>query len=457
MRSPDSQNPDQPDEPSQDPVEPDSPLESAESASAADGTDDHNANRADSGQPDSPTGDNPNSAEAGDTARAKDSSNEQSGQNTAANDRLIERARFLFDANSNVTDYRSTDNGSSFGSKEIPSGYMPQPVNIPMPVTMLTIAKALALKSIEYYPLFSSAGDQELTMLTHHDSETLISSYIALRIHQPKLDITLRIKKDSARYLEIEASMAGRVTMQHIPSLARAVTGWNGERISPTARMLVHPDGQASIMLSSIFLVDKPASIEQLMEFIDLTIGAMGLAMDYFYRNVPNLSDFDIPPIDATEMGMDQDRALEGAAPKPLAYSTVQEGLRSIGISRMQNLEDGVLCIINGITFGFFLEHGPSLLIKGYWSPSLDPDKDFMRVFLACDDLNATTRTIKAFLETDEDHLQVRVEFICPAGGGLNQEQLERNLSIALRDILQAIHTISTQVSGTSAVQWPEQ
>lgn len=374
-----------------------------------------------------------------------------------ASNEAFDEASAQFDATNAEVPQIHNSFGGGFSAREVPEGYTPQPVNIPLPVSMMTVAKVLSLQGIEYFPMVYTPNEQDLSYISNFDDAGAASSYVALRTHQPCLDITMRIEQETARYLEIEATMSGRVTMHHIPSLARAITGWNRERVSPTARMFIHPDGQASAVLNSTYLVDKPASIEQLTDFIQLTFGAMNLAVVYFHEEITNFTAQTVPPIDASETWMDSETLETGKQPKPLSYPLVQQALKNVGILKMQALDDGLLCIINGITFGIFLEHGPSLLVKGYWSPSLDPVRDFMPVFIACDTVNADNPTVKAFIEHDDARVQVRVEYIAHAGGGLNQEQLERNLSMALHDILRAIHTISTQVSGATAVEWPDQ
>ena len=130
--------------------------------------------------------------------------------------------------------------------------------------------------------------------------------------------------------------------------------------------------------------------------------------------------------------------------------------LRDLGIEKTHGDDAMVLAWINDILVGFFLESGPSLLVKGHWDPGLDPDREYMKAALVCNKWNEDNPTTKAFCVTDEDGLQVRVEFVADPGAGLNTSQLILNVQMAIHFILSAIDRISTEIQGHCAVAWPE-
>lgn len=143
------------------------------------------------------------------------------------------------------------------------------------------------------------------------------------------------------------------------------------------------------------------------------------------------------------------------AAPGPVTIDRVQESLGALGITKTSGQADTLIAWINGVLFGFFIDNGPSYLVKGHWDPGLNPDDDLLRVFLLCNDWNEESLTTKAYTHSDDEGLQVRVEFTVSVGAGLNDAQLEHNTAVAVNQILHALDVISTEVTGVSAVEWP--
>ena len=103
----------------------------------------------------------------------------------------------------------------------------------------------------------------------------------------------------------------------------------------------------------------------------------------------------------------------------------------------------------------FFIESGPTLLIRAFWFPDLDPDSDFMRTFLICNDWNETSTCTKAFPTTDDYGLQVHVDYVAPMSLGLTHHQLSHSIVSAVQLLLEGLHSISVDTCGTSAVHWP--
>lgn len=141
--------------------------------------------------------------------------------------------------------------------------------------------------------------------------------------------------------------------------------------------------------------------------------------------------------------------------PYLVTLDRVRHVLEELGVSRTRGDDDVIVAWVNDVLFGFFLDNGPSYLVKGHWDPSLDPDRDFMRIFLLCNDWNESSINTKAFCHSDSDGLQVRVEFTAPIGEGLNDAQLSHNTAVAINQVLHALDSISSDAIGESVVHWP--
>lgn len=118
--------------------------------------------------------------------------------------------------------------------------------------------------------------------------------------------------------------------------------------------------------------------------------------------------------------------------------------------------EEVVIAWINSVLFGFFVDNGPSYLVKAHWSPNL-PAGARLRVLLICNDFNiaAGRSGAKAYVHVDAAGVQVRVEYTVPVSEGLTDGQLDHASAVAVSQLLYAVHTISAAVTGTSAVGWP--
>ncbi|ALC06286.1 hypothetical protein CDES_09490 [Corynebacterium deserti GIMN1.010] len=142
--------------------------------------------------------------------------------------------------------------------------------------------------------------------------------------------------------------------------------------------------------------------------------------------------------------------------PHAVTTERILEQLHAIGVHKTSGEDDFLLAWINEILLSFFVENGPTLLIKGHWDANMHPEKDFVKLFLICNQWNENSLTTKAFCHSDEAGLQVRVEFSVTTVEGLNDVQLRHNIALAIHHILQAVDSISTEATGSSAVDWPE-
>ena len=94
-----------------------------------------------------------------------------------------------------------------------------------------------------------------------------------------------------------------------------------------------------------------------------------------------------------------------------------------IGVVKTSGEDDFLVAWINEVFLGFFIDNGPTFLVKGHWDPDMDPERDFIKLFMMCNQWNERSLTTKAFCHRDTQGLQVRVEFAVPTAEGLTDGQ----------------------------------
>ncbi|MDO5668873.1 MAG: YbjN domain-containing protein [Corynebacterium sp.] len=325
--------------------------------------------------------------------------------------------------------------------------------------------------------------------------------------------VTAYLDERNPLALVFDTSLRAQVGMEQTGFLARTITTWNHERLGPTMSLRVGDDGSLSLHARSALLLAAGSTPAQLADFVRLSMETARLAVDHLVEDLPELampdsedtvaqrrkqdtaalsgplprdrhvgvneldddvvrlrdldhrrSRQDIDPRDTDEeysATMSTEHDWEDAPepqthPEDVTLERVRETLAGLGIGKTHGDEDVVIAWINDILFGFFLDNGPSYLVKGHWDPGMDPDADFLRMFLLCNDWNEANTTTKAFCHEDDDGLQVRVEFTAPVREGFSDVQLEHNTAVAINQVLHAIDEISTDATGESAVAWPD-
>lgn len=330
--------------------------------------------------------------------------------------------------------------------------------------------------------------------------------------------VTAYLDERSPGALVFDMDMRSTIGMEHTGALARTITAWNHERLGPTLSLRVGHDTAVSLHARSSMLVDTGITDAQLADFVRLSMETARLAVDHLIGDFPELampdsedtaarrrkqdtaalngplprdrhvsvneldddtvrlrdldhrrSREDIEPGEepdpheeysasmSTDHGWDPGEEFDAPEGEPtgVTLERVREALGNLGIEKTHGDEDVIIAWINDVLFGFFLDNGPSYLIKGHWDPGLDPEADFLRMFLLCNDWNEASITTKAFCHEDNDGLQVRVEFTAPVRKGMTELQLEHNTAVAINQVLHAIDEISTDATGESAVAWP--
>ncbi|WBT07977.1 YbjN domain-containing protein [Corynebacterium sp. SCR221107] len=274
-----------------------------------------------------------------------------------------------------------------------------------------------------------------------------------IEVPWPNHDLLIRFEDDFARVLCVDATMTGRVDLSMVNSVAELIADWNGQRVNPAAVLHIDDDGSIRVNFRSTLAVDRGASFDQVCAFLQITADASALASDLFGERFPELTQ---PRHSRKSTFDDVDALIDDSTPEPVDLERVRTSLGELGISKTQGDDVALLAWVNSILIGFFIESSPSLLVKGHWDSDLDAERDFMRCFLVCNEWNEDHITTKAFCTQDEQGLQLRVEYVCDTGAGLNDVQLLHNLSLAVHHILKCIDHLSREISGTPAVDWPE-
>lgn len=132
----------------------------------------------------------------------------------------------------------------------------------------------------------------------------------------------------------------------------------------------------------------------------------------------------------------------------------VKQTLFHIGVTRVDVINDtSVICLINGVPFAFHVETGPKLAVKGVWNANGSPE-DFLRIFMVCNEYNASMPTGCAYCHRNADGVQVQIDVNAPIEFGLNDAQLNERLGRAIKAILRGIDSIAKEASGESPVRW---
>lgn len=291
------------------------------------------------------------------------------------------------------------------------------------------------------------------------------------------------IGTESADHLVMLSTMRNRLEFSQINEAARLITMWNEKRIGPTAFLEITDDAEVILKFRTSLPIEAGVNHEQLQAFLTTASETAVLAVQYFLAAFPDLayggSEAELvlqdeqayseklpgkavekpaipDEIPEEQLGIEESMDQDDDTPYTVTLERVRDALRSLGTPRNDLNEQRLITAFNEVIYTFFIDNGPTLLVRGYWLPSLDPRKDFMRLFLLCNEWNESAATTKAFCHTDKDGLQVHVEYTVPVGKGLSEKQLVHAVAVSVQTILNAIDRISTNATGKSAVEWPE-
>ncbi|AKE41523.1 Putative bacterial sensory transduction regulator [Corynebacterium kutscheri] len=283
-------------------------------------------------------------------------------------------------------------------------------------------------------------------VITHRNGDQV-------EIPWPHHDLIISFDEDFGKVLHVEATMPGRANLSRVNEIAQTISQWNAERVGPNAHLTIDNSGYIRVSFHCLLNVDLGANTAQIKSFLNTAAGSINTAVNHFMELHPEL--LIVNAINDTDLDFTDHLANE--VPEEVVLTRVRACLADLGIEKTQGDSIVIMTWINSVLIAFFIESGPSLLAKAHWEPNLDPQNDFIRAFLVCNQWNAYNYATKAFCNTDEDGLQIRAEYVTDIGAGLNDNQLSHQISLAIHHLLKTIDHLSKEISGSTAVEWPNE
>ncbi|GEB97378.1 YbjN domain-containing protein [Corynebacterium flavescens] len=233
-----------------------------------------------------------------------------------------------------------------------------------------------------------------------------------------------------------------------VSRLAQFVNAWNHDCLSPTLILDYGSPESVQLWGHTFFLVEDAPTTQQIEAALLPAIFNAQSYLEALFEAFPEIAR--VPAPASPEEGEEP-----GEHPSAVDLDRLMEALPALGISRFHIAsEQAIYTWINDILFAFALDNGPSLLIKGHWDPNIE-EKEFLRVFLICNDWNRGNYSASAFCHINADGLQVRLDYAAITSGGLTDSELRLTLGRALRAILHGVDDIARNTVGSSPVKWP--
>ncbi|MEJ5927411.1 YbjN domain-containing protein [Corynebacterium sp. H128] len=278
------------------------------------------------------------------------------------------------------------------------------------------------------------------------------------------------------------------INMALMDQVVTFVETWNSERINPSAAMYMTDDGDLTLKFSTYFPLAAGASFAQVSDFMLRSCEVTEMAMTQLIEQLgDNIFSFDDliaardddkalrqPLLHPRNIDGDPDTHFEDpttmelfldSAEPPAVFSEELEEVSidliasawaKRGIDNVEKHEDFIITGINNILMAAFIDNGPSILLRGHWDCSF-PAEQHLKAFLISNDWNRTSTWTRALWVEEEEGLQLRVECALPTSYGLTADQLAEVVNDSTQAILKAIDLLSVEISGSSAVHWPEQ
>lgn len=140
--------------------------------------------------------------------------------------------------------------------------------------------------------------------------------------------------------------------------------------------------------------------------------------------------------------------------PDVVTIDDIVEQLDNLGIREVATHEQAVGTSINEIPFGFILDNGPSLMIRGMWYANRNKERDFLHTELLCNDYTSKYPMAKVFVSPDLDGLQVAVEAVTEIPAGMTGRQLIHCLAGGINEVLRTLDELTQEATGESVVRW---
>ncbi len=252
--------------------------------------------------------------------------------------------------------------------------------------------------------------------------------------------------EEEGKHLVALSTVRGQLDLSQFNDAAHLLSEWNRRRLGPTSLVYMSNEGDLGLEMRSSLLIEDGASPAQIVAFLHAAHETDILAVNHFAEHPI------IPPPSAQRIIPSHDNTLS----INITIDRIAATLKDLGIQQYDDDDPHHITTgFNGVPIAFFIESGPTLLIRAFWFPDLDPDSDFIRTFLICNDWNETSTCTKAFPTTDDYGLQVHLDYVAPMSLGLTHHQLSHSIISAVQLLLEGLHSISVDTCGTSAVHWP--
>lgn len=314
---------------------------------------------------------------------------------------------------------------------EHPASVLPETVDFPL------IERALCRVGFHYELRADKKGDR-------------------YEIPWPGYSMAISIEKDITRLVVAEVTMYGFVDFSEINALADAINDWNQNSIDPPAHLRIDDDARVRVGFRCSVAVDRGLSEAQLTSFLGNASDAASMAANFFATRFPALDgEITTGPVEPEK----QIDPWDSDVPSEVTVERIQAALAAMGVTKVRELPNMLVAWVNEILLAFCIERGPTLLVNGPWYHKFNVSEDFMRCFLVCNEWNEENHFAKAFCQTDPDDpesFHIRTEFVLDIRQGLNDNQLAQIVSLGLREPLKALDAISKEVTGVSAVGWPQ-
>ncbi|AWB84318.1 hypothetical protein [Corynebacterium liangguodongii] len=292
---------------------------------------------------------------------------------------------------------------------------------------------------------------------------------------------TAWISYDRPLMLAIDFTERIPIEFERSHELARFINRWNLEKVGPTAsyRLMDSGDFQVSMRLgvhAKCGLTD-----EQIMaEAMDAFQHAAAFSTQLREGFLPIEFDQPLPP--ALARAQDTE-ALLGRHPserhlprgghadaacapdafeaqaddpcEPIDLGSVGDTLDMLDFSYPPPDQGAITTSVNGIPYAFYVDAETYVRVAAMWETGCSFDVGFLPLWLACNDINEQFVGLRAYVLEDAGDLDLHVETTCIITEGLGAAQRHNFIISSLVSTLGAVDALSTDVRGTTAVQWP--
>lgn len=290
--------------------------------------------------------------------------------------------------------------------------------------------------------------------------------------------------------LVIDAQDRVPTEFEHASSIARFINTWNLDHVGPFASYRLMESGDLRVAMRRGIHIKHGLSDDQLVaDLADTFTHAALFFQSLRERFLPAGWDQPLPP--SVSRAQDFDALLGrhpsarhlplGAerdvshAPEMFSPATeevaglVREAAPEMFGAALDSLsftfavdEEGVVATgVNGVPFALTFEGGGNgaryARVTAMWDAGLETDRDFLQLWLTCNDVNERSAANSVYLHDVDGTLHVHAESTALVAAGVSQEQVGEFVLSSMVAGLAAVDYVSRTAVGRSAVQWPNQ